>query len=166
MSSKQRGPELEIRKPFVHYGRVGFESDEPSMTKQSFKDECDINVIMRRYEASGILPVPQSGEPRYADLVGSADFQEAMFAVAEARAMFAELPSRVRERFDNDPQRLLEFLEDPKNVEEGRELGLLRAAEPEATPVSVRVVDAPTARSGETSDVSEGGGTPAVKPKK
>lgn len=142
--SKQRS-DLEIRLPLRYYGRVSFESDEPSMTKQSFKDECDINVIMRRYEASGILPIPQAGEPRYADLTTSSDFQAAMMEVAAARTAFAELPARIRDRFDNDPARLLEFLDDPRNVEEGRELGLYAPEDVPPVPTPVRVVaDAPS----------------------
>lgn len=142
--AKDRSAAVEIRRAYVQHGRVQFSSDEPSMTKQSFKDECDVNVIMKRFERTGILPTPIGGEPRYLD-VSAVDYVEAMREVANARTLFEELPARLRDRFENDPQRMLEFLEDPKNVEEGRELGLLRPKEPEVAPVSVRVTELPEA---------------------
>ena len=42
---------------------TGFVDNTESMTQQSFKDECDINVILRRFAVTGELPdnirVPQ-----------------------------------------------------------------------------------------------------------
>lgn len=123
--------------PRVH---VYAEQGGPSMTKQSFKDECDVNVIMRRYQQTGVLPLGDGRVPRYIDAT-SADYQEAMFLVADARSAFAELPSALRERFHNDPKRMLEFLEDPRNREEAIKLGLVNAPAPEATPLAVHVVE-------------------------
>lgn len=113
--------------------------DPVSLTKQSFKDECDINVLMRRYQQSGILPSADGREPRYIDTT-AADYQEAMFMVAEAKSKFAELPSGMRERFKNDPKRMLEFLEDPKNRDEAVAMGLVNPPKGDAKPLEVRVI--------------------------
>lgn len=115
-----------------------------SKTKQSFKDECDINVIMRRYEATGILPgMERAVGARYIDCTG-ADFQEAQLIVAAGKSAFAELPARIRARFANDPAKLMEFLADKRNLEEARELGLVKPEQKEATPLAVRVVASPS----------------------
>jgi len=98
--------------------------DGQGRTKRQFKDECDINVIMRRYAQTGTLEHVRHQEAQYADVTGH-DFQKACDVVATARTMFAELPAHVRDRFKNDPQEFLEFVHDEDNLAEARELGLL-----------------------------------------
>lgn len=102
--------------------RVVQDPGGPSMTKQSFKDECDVNVIMRRYEMTGLLPESRQ-DAQYGDVTGL-DYQEAMLLVADARSKFESLPARVRARFDNDPGAFLAYMEDPDPAEL-KELGLL-----------------------------------------
>lgn len=112
-----------------------------SRTKQQFVEECDINTIMRRYQSTGILPgMERAAGARYIDCTG-ADYQEAMLLVASAKTAFAEMPAQIRDRFGNDPRRLMEFLEDDRNLEEARELGLARPEAKAATPLAVRVVE-------------------------
>lgn len=100
---------------------------QETLTQQQFKDECDINEIVRRFGLTGELPqdlrVPVSG-----DFTGITDFQSAMQAVRQAQEAFMELPGELRLRFANDPQRLLEFMEDSSNLEEARRLGLVKPA--------------------------------------
>lgn len=110
-----------------------------SRTKQSFKDECDINILMRRYQQSGVLPPMDGREPRYMDC-SSVDYQEAMLIVANARSAFQDMSAELRDRFKNNPQMLLEFLEDPKNREEAVKLGLVNPPKGDAKPIDVRVV--------------------------
>lgn len=110
---------------------------EEDKTKQSFKDECDINVLMARYEKTGVMPDYGGREGRYLDCTGI-DFRESQEMVAQAKSLFAQLPWQVRERFRNDPAQMLDFVEDERNRDEARELGLLKPeaapAEPPATP--------------------------------
>lgn len=94
------------------------------LTKQSFKDECDINNIVASFARDGLADFVQAREPQYADVTG-ADFQEAMNTVISARAMFDELPSKLRDRFENDPQQFLDFVQDPESRQEAIELGLV-----------------------------------------
>lgn len=117
--------------PFKHaYGprhRMAINFQGPGKTKQSFKDECDINVIMKRYAATGILPdYFNPMQPQYLDVTGY-DFDKAMHLVAEASSMFHELPSHVRDRFKNDPGAFLDFCSNPENRQELAEMGLLKA---------------------------------------
>jgi len=93
-------------------------------TKQSFKEECDINTIMARYQSTGEIPNLDVRAPQYLDATGL-DFQSMQNQVLEAQALFMELPSKLRTRFANDPGQFLEYVADPQNRAEMRELGLL-----------------------------------------
>lgn len=97
----------------------------PGKTKQSFKDECDINTIMARYQVSGLIDHFNPSQPQYLDCTG-ADYQLAMQTVASAMSMFQELPSSVRSRFENDPAKFLDFAQNPENLPEMAEMGLAR----------------------------------------
>lgn len=94
-------------------------------TKQSFKDECDINKIMSRFEKTGVLDFATRYEPRYADVTG-VSFSAAMDVVAQANSMFHAMPARVRDRFQNDPGKFFDFVQNPNNREEAEALGLLK----------------------------------------
>lgn len=144
-----------VRHRFSPRGGFGFDFSSGGMTKQSFKDECDINVIMKRYEATGVIPFPErAAQGQYLD-VSQVDFVDAMRLVADAKSAFQNLPSRIRDRFGNDPAALLSALEDPRMHEELRELGVLNAVKGEATPLAVRIVESPAGDSGETSKAFE-----------
>lgn len=112
----------------------------PSMTKQSFKEQCDINNILKQYKTTGQIAHmrSQANAGRYADLPDPIDFQESMNIVIQAEASFETLPSAVRNRFGNDPTAFLEFIHDPKNQEELYEMGLAERPKP-ADPVEVRI---------------------------
>lgn len=108
-------------------------STTPSLTVQSEKDSCDINVIVRNFGVTGLIP--QTTRPMLkADFVEVFDFQTAMNTLRSAQEHFMTLPSLVRKRFDNDPQKYLEFVEDPKNVDEMVKLGLAVKAPKEPDP--------------------------------
>lgn len=115
-------------------------SVEPSMTKQSFADECDINKIMERYEKTGVMP---EGRHMYefGDAISEYSYQESLNAVIHADEQFAQLPAKLRDRFGNDPVQLLKFLEDPANRDEAVELGLVDRPPPAPEPMEVRIVD-------------------------
>lgn len=103
----------------------GLECKDPSMAQQQFLEESDINTIVERFQLNGEMPASVV-VPQYGDYTQVTDFQSAMNAVLEAQAGFMQLPAKVRSRFDNDPQKLLEFLADDSNAVEARVLGLLK----------------------------------------
>lgn len=99
--------------------------DEPTLTQQHLAEECDINEILRRSAISGQLPV-NSKVPMYGDFTTvPKSLSEAFSMIAQANALFMALDWQVRERFKNDPQRMIEFLNDPKNHDEAIKLGLV-----------------------------------------
>lgn len=101
-----------------------------SLTKQSFTDDCDINNILKRYETTGVIEHGSSVEPRYGDFSGYDDYHSACMRVIEAQDNFMALPAKVRARFQNDPGLFLDFVMDPGNVDELREMGLMNSKEP------------------------------------
>ena len=101
-------------------------------TKQSFKDECDINTILSRFQRTGLLEFVNERHAQYGD-VSSIDFQDSLNTVIEAQAMFDDLPAAWRKRFNNDPAQLLDFVQDPGNREEAIKLGICKAPPPSPT---------------------------------
>ena len=93
-------------------------------TKQSFKDECDINILMASYKATGVLNHLAQGLPSFGDFSSSVTYHEASMAILDAQAAFDQLPSEIRTKMNNDPHQLLQFLEDPANREEATQMGL------------------------------------------
>lgn len=112
---------------------------EPTKTQQSAKDDCDINVIIERAKRGA--DVPSNGrEPVYGDFTQiPKDLRECLLEVKRAEEAFMTLDAKVRFRFDNDPAKLLDFMNDEANRKEAIELGLVKA--PEAPPVPDPVVE-------------------------
>lgn len=131
--------------------KEGIKFSQPSMTVQSEKDNCDINVIMNRYATCGTpLPIRQDVEPVYADVAELGDYMENFQRCKQAEEMFNALPSALRKELDNNPANLLPFIQDESNKERCYEYGLLNRP----------VVEVP-----QTSVVDNGGsGAPAPAP--
>jgi phage internal scaffolding protein len=105
----------------------GLACEEPSLAQQHFKEECDINTILQKFNITGLLPeAPLS--PRYGDFTGIGDYHTALNRVLAAQDEFEALPAQIRARFNNDPAQLIEFLENEKNRPEAEELGLVEKA--------------------------------------
>lgn len=96
-------------------------------TEQNHKDECDVNKIIRKYDKTGLITHISKIEAKFGDMTGG-DFKEAHDLVINAKRMFDELPSNIRNRFKNNPEELLTFMEDPENRDEAIELGLIDKA--------------------------------------
>lgn len=97
-----------------------------SQTQQQFKDECDVNLQMQKYMKTGQFTHLSKSRGFYADMtVFPKDYQDALEIVRGADQAFENLPSDLRSRFDNDPQKLIEFLGDSSNRDEAVNLGLL-----------------------------------------
>nr|QJB20819.1 MAG: internal scaffolding protein [Microvirus sp.] len=115
----------EIRLPYVHYPDEGLKFEDPSLTKQSFADECDFNAVMGRWERTGTIEHVNTAIPQFSDVSALPDYQAALNTVIAANAAFEALPSGLRERFSNDPAQLVAFLENADNKAEAVKLGLI-----------------------------------------
>jgi len=105
----------------------GLACEEPSLAQQHFKDECDINTILERFNITGLLPESPLS-PRYGDFSGIGDYHTVMNRVMAAKDEFMTLPDQIRARFNNDPTQLIEFLQNETNRPEAEELGLVEKA--------------------------------------
>lgn len=99
-----------------------------NMAKQEFKDECDINTICKQfglgYEVPRGLRIPTYGD---FDMVN--DFHSAANAMAAAHESFDALPAHLRERFQNDTGKFVDFCSDPQNRSELVNMGILQEPE-------------------------------------
>ena len=109
---------------------TGLACPDPSLAQQNFKDESDINYIVRQFGLTGQMP-GQTISPQYGDFTGVLDYHSAVNAVLAAQDEFMDLPAQMRARFDNDPAKLIDFLGNEQNREEAIKLGLV------ANPISV-----------------------------
>jgi phage internal scaffolding protein len=119
--------------------RDDVDSFEPSLTRQEFAEECDINTIMQRYEATGIVSHVNHAEPVFLDTTLYPGMQGSLDAFREAGRAFNALPAKVRREFDNDPAKFVEFAVDPANVERMREWGLAAPKPAPVEPIEVSV---------------------------
>jgi phage internal scaffolding protein len=116
---------------------------KPSLAKQAFKDECDVNKIMRKFEKTGLIAHMNKYQGNYADLPDAGDLQDAMNTILVAQQMFDALPAKVRKEFDNDPSAFLNFAQDPANYDEMVELGLAKPKAEAAEPAPAVAAAAP-----------------------
>ena len=101
-------------------GRLVQPTYTDGVTKQSFKDECDINKILFRAQKAGTLSHLQTYEGTYADFADF-DFLEAQLNLTRGREVFDSLPSELRSEFHQSPQDFFDYVNDPANVDSLRE---------------------------------------------
>lgn len=113
---------------------------DPSLAQQSGKDDADINVIVKRFNLTGMVsqvPLP----PTYDDFTGVSTFLDAMNLIRAGEESFAAMSADTRSRFGNDPAAFVEFCSDPANLEEMRKMGLaVPKEEPASPPDPTRVI--------------------------
>ena len=100
-------------------------------TKSEFADEANINTIVKRCMNGAMLPAGNR-TPLFGDFTEVADFSSAQILIAEAQSQFELLTSDIREKFGNSVSELMDYLDDPKNLDEAIALGL--APKPESEP--------------------------------
>ncbi|QXP08032.1 MAG: internal scaffolding protein [Arizlama microvirus] len=108
---------------------VNFTVKDKSLTNQSDLPNTDINNIMARFEKTGLVPGTDR-PPMYGDFTEVKDFHTQLSAIRRVEEAFLLLPAKVRNRFQNNPQDLINFLEDSKNDKEAVALGLKEAPPP------------------------------------
>ncbi len=84
-------------------------------TKQSFKDDTDINKIMARFDKTGTISHLAKFEGVYADF-SDYDFHEQTNMLTRGREIFDSLPAEIRREFNQDPQSFFDYVNDPANA--------------------------------------------------
>lgn len=101
----------------------GLKCDDESLAVQSQREDSDINTIVRRFGLTGELP-NDLRMPQYGDFTDVPDYHEALNFVRRTEQEFLRVPADVRARFANDPQKFVDFFNDPSNQDEAIRLGL------------------------------------------
>ncbi len=97
-------------------------------TKQSFRDETDINKILKRAQKTGTISHLAKHEARYGDF-STFDFFESQLMLTKGREIFDDLPSELRNEFNNSQAAFFAYVNDPANKDRLGEL-LPALAEP------------------------------------
>ncbi len=78
---------------------------------------------MAKYQKTGAIEHVNKHQASYG-YATSDDFQTSLEIVARGRDMFNELPSSIRTKFENDPAKFLDFVQNEENLQEMQEMGL------------------------------------------
>ncbi|WNK12565.1 MAG: internal scaffolding protein [Microvirus sp.] len=111
---------------------TGTVNNEPSLCQQSFTEDADINVIVRRFGLDkGPLPTEAINPRYYGDFTDVPDLRTALELVRDAENKFMDLPADIRKRFDNSAAKMWHFVNDPDNAELAVKWGLLKTYVPD-----------------------------------
>lgn len=116
--------EKTIRNKFSKRKAVLVKCTEELLTQQHFQAETNINLIMEKYNKTGMLPVRKLN-PHYGDFSKSGDYQEALNNINDAKEEFSKLPAEVKRRFGQNPVEIIQFLLDKNNQIEAEKMGLI-----------------------------------------
>lgn len=111
---------------------IDFPSDRKSsqsVTRQEFKNECEMNEILKRFRVTGLLTdpsKPSTRRPMWGDFSAIPDPIERANILVAAQDAWLGLPKALLDRFES-PQDLINFVSDEKNRAEAEKLGLVQA---------------------------------------
>jgi len=118
--------------------RVQTVNTEPSKTVQSDLQRTEIKHILAKYRQVGIVDHLRSVDLQFRDVSEFTDFSDLMLQSAQAKQVFMNLPSKVREVFGHDVAVWLDVAHDPTRLEALRpqleKLGVLEPAKAVAPP--------------------------------
>lgn len=84
-------------------------------TKQSQKDETDINKMLARASREKTLSHLEKYEPMYADF-SDYDFEENQKKLVQANTIFEELPAEIKREFAQSPEEFFNYVTNPENA--------------------------------------------------
>lgn len=109
---------------YKEHDRVQMVPAGPSLTKQAFRKECDINQIMKQYARNGLLDHVNTHQGNYGNFIGYEDYHASLNKILEAKDAFYTIPSEIRAKFENDPSLFIKFAQDEENYDQMVEMGL------------------------------------------
>ena len=129
-----------IRAPYTYHKdenslATGLKCPEPTLAQQHAKDETDLNIILEKMMHTGTMPLGDS-MGGYGDFSEATDYHTIMNRLKDADNAFMSLDARIRDRFANDPSRLIDFMNEESNRDEAIRLGLI---DPRLTPSAAPV---------------------------
>lgn len=124
------------------------ECKDASRTKQEFRDEVNINSIMAKARRTGQLVDPglvnSSRIAQYGDFSSSNTFEAAQQSILMVKDVFESLEADVRKAFENDPAKMLAFVQNATQ-EELIDMGLAPKPTPVPAPEGEPAPEAPAA---------------------
>ena len=97
----------------------GLVCTDPHLTKQSHKNECDINRVMDRARHGASLSHLLNHGGNYGDFSHVTEdwMQNTLDTIADANSIFYDLPAELRTEFNNSPGAFFEFVNNPDNAD-------------------------------------------------
>lgn len=136
--------------------RMDDPKDWVSRTKQSFREESDINSIVAKARRGQAVTHVARSLPVFMDVSEVGDYRTALDMLRQTDEFFSRLPAKVRAVFNNDPAEFLDGLDTVEGRSKLEKAGLV-------PPIPDTVNPAGIARRGPdgrfTEDVPPGGGT-------
>lgn len=130
------------RKSLRHHAKLS----DKKVTDQSYKKACDINNIVKQFNATGKLPTTNK-VPQYGDYSEMPTLETAFAIAHNASKLFMELPSDIRKLINNDASQLENFISQPENEDLCLKYGLIEKKIPQIdnkpTPVQTEVTPTP-----------------------
>ncbi len=140
---------MEFHTQFSERVRVQHVNLEPEMTKQSFRNETDVNFIVAKYDSTGVLTHLNEAAGQFADVSMMTDYQDALDVVRASEEAFFRMPAAARKVFRNSPAAFLDAAHDADKRELLVEAGLLPPVVVEEAIVEPPVVDPPPEEGGD-----------------
>lgn len=104
--------------------RVCTINDDVDMAQQQYKDSCDVNKIMEKYEKTGQITHLAKTQGRYANLGEPQDLMEAIIIKERADKAFETLPAKIKAMANHDPVQFIKMLQDPQYDDVLQEYGV------------------------------------------
>lgn len=117
--------------------------EDEGLVQHHMTAETDVNNIMAKYQATGDISHLGEIAGSYGDFSDVYDYKSGLDRINAANEIFMELPSLIRDRFNNDPAKFVEFATNADNQEELRKMGLAPPAPLPPEPQLVKVVEEP-----------------------
>jgi len=96
-----------------------------TLTRESFRDECNINSIMGKAQRGINVPINKKS-PLFQDVSDIGTFQSINLRMQEIQDEFMhKIPAEIRLRHGNDPGRFADWIQKPENKDEAIRLGLI-----------------------------------------
>ena len=128
-----KAKQLPFKTPYNGRVACSFETTGESMTQENFREETEILNIIRRHDRNGVIDHVNKGKAIYGDFSEITDYRDMIHKLREADSAFAQVPSDIRKRFENDPAKFFNFVTDSANTAELEKMGLVMKKEPGPT---------------------------------
>lgn len=97
--------------------QLKLDCNSPKLTDQSYKKTADINNIMAQYGKNKVLPSTREHLARYIDNTQVLPLEEAHARIKDAQDLFYQLPSDIRKLMDNNPENMVDVINNPDHKE-------------------------------------------------